>query len=145
MGKLRLVVCKTRFYLFLLSMDLKHLMGLHTFQILIPVFLCSLHSLWNGMVIFDSSFGVLIATEKRFFAILNDNLDINQFDISIVWKIKKKFVLSNVFLNQHDKIILTVTDPYWQNIWVLGFSSLQPSLGFDRKPENIIKVLRYVN
>ena len=54
-------------------------------------------------------------------------------------------LLSNVFLNQHDKIILTVTDPYWQNIWVLGFSSLQPSLGFDRKPENIIKVLRYVN
>ena len=30
---------------FLLSMDLKHLMGFHTFQILIPVFLCSLHSL----------------------------------------------------------------------------------------------------
>ena len=64
------------------------------------------------MVIFDSSFGVLVATEKRFFAILNDNLDINQFDISIVWKIKTEFLLSNVFLNQHDKIILTVTDPY---------------------------------
>ena len=64
------------------------------------------------MVIFDSSFGVLVATEKRFFAILNDNLDINQFYISIVWKIKTEFLLSNVFLNQHDKIILTVTDPY---------------------------------
>ena len=64
------------------------------------------------MVIFDSSFGVLVATEKRFFAILNDNLDINQFDISIVWKIKTEFLLSNVFLNQHDKLILTVTDPY---------------------------------